>query len=165
MPARSLSMVPVRGGGSLDTPEPPEYGLPGSICPRGPEDGSDEDERSSNGSSRTACTRGSLTISTDCSYQGIHSEPTEDEPWIVRALDAAATDENGAGTFGLMTGNWGNIQKRDRRAHRNRDLLSEPSHLLALQEADMHLQGMPSSPSQRQDNLGRIAGHVATSPL
>ena len=49
-------MVPVRGGGSRDPPDPSEYGPPGNICPRGPEYGHDEDERSSNGSSRTACT-------------------------------------------------------------------------------------------------------------
>ena len=78
MTARSLSMVSVRGGGPFDPLDPPEYGPPGNICPRGP----DEDEHSPNGSSHTACTRGStaLPIGTICSYEGIRVEPTKDEP-------------------------------------------------------------------------------------
>ena len=80
-------------------------------------------------------------IGTSCesALVDIRIEPRPERPWQVLADDAEATDQRGEGSYGVLTGNWGHLVQKKWTEHRNKDLLSGPYHILALQEADAEL--------------------------
>ena len=106
-------------------------------------DNLDNDGSESEHSTATAHTAklsvGACPIGTSCPSEDINIETGPESPWEEYAPDAEKTDQRGGGSYVLLTGNWGHLVQKHTVSHRSEDLLREPCHILALQEADADL--------------------------
>ena len=105
----------------------------------GESDGDGPPSTRSTASAKTVGSSISHSIGRSCPSKDITVKPSPEEPWQVAADDADTTDRRGGASYVVLSGNWGHLVKTHFTKHRNKDLLQEPCHILALQEADEDL--------------------------